>query len=173
MEALMRKLLCGVLSVALVACCVRATMAGPPPPPPPKWPKWPKPPIVKFLPVPAPIFVSPVRPVRPVYVLDASNPAPVAFIRLVNPTENMVTLKYRLNDGVLRSLPAGYSIAIHQQAVVSFDRGGAAGWARYSMTDGTYKFVPVDGLWSMVHDTAGEVPTTQIAEADSNPVPAK
>ncbi len=77
-----------------------------------------------------------------------------------------MTLKHRLNDGIVRSLPAGYSIAIHQQAVVSFDRGGAAGWARYSMTDGTYKFVPIDGLWNMVHETAGEVATSWVAEAD-------
>lgn len=74
-----------------------------------------------------------------------TNPVPVADIRLVNPAENLVTLKYRIDDGQVRPLPTDYAVKISQAAVVSFDRGGSTGQARCSLRDGTYTFVDAGG----------------------------
>jgi len=67
-------------------------------------------------------------------------------------------------------LPAGSSVDICQESVIEFDRGGAAGWARYGLTCGTYKFIPASGCWTLVQETVASVvaePTTA-----ANPVPA-
>lgn len=82
------------------------------------------------------------------------NPAPIISIQLVNPMENRVSLNYRLDDGVLQSLPPGGSITISQVTVISFDRGAGAARARYRLTDGMYKFVVSGGLWELVHQAA-------------------
>jgi hypothetical protein len=34
-----------------------------------------------------------------------------------------------------------------------FDRGGSMEWGRYALTWGIYKFIPVDGVWTLVHET--------------------
>jgi len=118
-------------------------------------------------------IVSPVIvPSTPTYVEpEATNPVPLADIRLVNPMENQVTLSYRLDDGEIQSLPAGTTVTINQAVVISFDRGGNAAQARYSLTDGTYTFIASGGLWDLVrqptdYGTSGSPPA-----ADTNPVP--
>jgi hypothetical protein len=108
-----------------------------------------------------------------VYNVIPSNPAPLADIQLVNPGENRVTLTYRLN-GVVRSLPAGCSVQINRMSVIRFDRGAGAGWARYSLTDGVYKFQPSQaGYWTLVR--ASETTADSVADADlpANPVAAQ
>ena len=103
------------------------------------------------------------------YAPDVSNPAPLADIRLVNPAKNRVALKFRL-DGATQTLPAGAAIAIPQAAVISFDRGGAAGWARYQLTDGLYRFTANGGAWDLVHETS---PTAGLVADGSNPPPSE
>jgi hypothetical protein len=104
------------------------------------------------------------------YPEDLSNQAPVADIQLVNPVKNQVTLKYTLNGGAVQLLQAGYSVQIHQVSVVEFDRGGGAGRARYSLTDGTYKFQPTNGYWDLFHESTVAEATADIA---ANPLPGK
>jgi hypothetical protein len=105
------------------------------------------------------------------YEPDATNPVPEAYIRLVNSQKNRVTLKFRLNDGELQSLPAGYSVEIRQAAVISFDRGGAAGRTRYSLTDGTFKFVASGGMWDLVRESLQDEETSLTSYEDANPLP--
>jgi hypothetical protein len=133
------------------------------------WPgRWPHPrPIVTpvYGPVIVPVAPAPAEP-------DMANPAPPADIQLVNPADNGVTLKYRLDDGELQSLPPGTSVSINQATVISFDRGGAAGQARYSLTGGTYRFVPSGGKWDLLQDPGDDAQAGLGPSADANPLPA-
>jgi len=148
MFAIARKVVFGVLTTALVIGSAQMASAKP-------WPKpWPHP---HYGPV---VFVNPVTTVG-----YPANPAP-AEIQLVNP--NQVALKYTLNGGAVRLLAAGSTVAIYQESVIGFDRGGAAGWNRYSLTSGVYKFIPADGAWALVR----EAPEST-AVAAANPVPAQ
>jgi hypothetical protein len=115
----------------------------------------------RFVPyaVAAPVYVAP----------DASNPAPTADIRLINPAKNGVTLRFRLDGGAVQTLPAGTSMALTQASVLSFNRGGDAGWGRYELTDGTYRFASANGAWDLIHD---EGPSGELVSDGSNPVPA-
>jgi hypothetical protein len=157
MFALARKLVFGLLATALVIGIADVAMAKPPQPKP--WPH------------PWPIYVpGPVVVVRPVGVYYPVNPIP-AEIQLSNPVTNQVALRYVLNGGPVQLLPAGCRVAIHQESVIAFDRGGAAGWTRYSLTGGAYKFVPANGTWSLVRETIESVPSSAMSAA-ANPVPA-
>jgi len=146
MFALARKIAFGLLATTLVIGTAHVAMAKP-------WPKpWPH------------YYHGPSVIINPV-VVSAVNPVP-AEIQLVNPATNQVALKYALNGGPVQLLPAGSSVSIHQEAIVAFDRGGAAGWNRYSLTSGVYKFIPANGAWALVR----EVPESTIIAA-ANPVP--
>jgi hypothetical protein len=68
----------------------------------------------------------------------------------------------------VRTLPAGLSMAIRQQTTIEFDRGGGAGRASFSLTDGTYRFVAANGAWSLVRDEDNPPPT----DIAANPAPA-
>ena len=114
--------------------------------------------------------VVPYAVATPVYVApDASNPAPTADIRLLNPAKNGVTLRFRLDGGAVQTLPAGTSIVLTQPSVLSSSRGEAAGWASHQLTDGTYRFTSANGAWDLTHD---EGPSGELASDGSNPVPA-
>jgi len=109
------------------------------------------------------------------YPSDDSNPVPAAEIVLVNPAENQVALLYRLDEGQVRSLAAGYTAKISYAAVISFDRGGGAARARYQLTDGVYKFVVSGGQWELVRQASQSAQyqdaNTYPPTGDSNPVP--
>ncbi len=153
MFALARKIVFGVLATTLVIGTAHVAMAKP----------WPKPqPWPHHFHGPA-VFINPVA-VYPV------NPVP-AEIQLINPATNQVALRYMLNGGPVQLLPAGASVAIHRESIVGFDRGGAAGWGRYDLTGGVYKFVPANGVWTLVRDTTESVADSTIIAA-ANPVPA-
>jgi hypothetical protein len=111
-----------------------------------------------------------INPVGVYYPVSPVNPVP-AEIQLINPATNQVALKYVLNGGPVRVLPAGSSVAIHRESVVGFDRGGSMGWGRYALTDGNYTFVPASGVWTLVHETAETVADdTTITAANPAPV---
>jgi hypothetical protein len=171
MKTLSQKLVIGLLAIALTTLVVCAAEAGPPPQK--KWiPGYPTPGWVNHHhhpPKPYPVIYP--RPV--IYYSDASNPAPAADIQLLNPAQNRVTLRYSLNGGAVQSLPAGTTVQINQVVVITFDRGGGAGRARFSLTDGAYKFVPANGVWTLVRQTVQDDVATEVAEADVNPAPAK
>jgi hypothetical protein len=102
--------------------------------------------------------------VNPTPVVYSANPVP-ADIRLANP--NQVALSYTLNGGPVQSLPAGAAVTLDQTSVIAFDRGGAMGWNRYTLTSGAYKFIPAAGAWTLVRD----VPDTTPIVTASNPLP--
>jgi hypothetical protein len=173
MKTLSQKLLAGLLVIGLTTLVASAAQAGPPPQK--KWiPGYPTPGGMNHHhhpPKPHPVIYP-----GPVYVVDNSddsNPVPVADIQLLNPAENRVTLKYSLDGGQVRSLPAGTSVRINRAVVVSFDRGGGAGRARFSLTDGVYKFAPASGTWTLVRQTVENDAAAEVADADTNPAPAK
>ncbi|MGA2066160.1 MAG: hypothetical protein ABSG86_14390 [Thermoguttaceae bacterium] len=84
--------------------------------------------------------------------MDATDATPDAQVRLVNPAENRVTLRYTLDGGPVQSLAAGDSVDIAPQSVLEFGRGGSAGRARVTLTDGQYRFARGNGSWRLVHD---------------------
>jgi hypothetical protein len=175
MKALTRKVVFGLLATALVTCGGGVLLAGPPHPPHPPHPgphpSWYHPPVIYPMPRPVVVYRPAVVYSTPLTVV-ASNPAPVADIRLVNPAENRATLRFTLNGAETQSLPAGYSLQISQTATIEFDRGGAAGRARYALTDGTYKFLPANGAWTLVRQTGQTAEAGLVADAAANPVPS-
>jgi hypothetical protein len=123
------------------------------------------------MPWPRPVVVVPST---PYYVESAVNPAPLASIQLVNPAENRVTLSYRLNGGIVRSLPAGASVQINRVSIIRFDRGGGAGFARYTLTDGAYRFQATgSGYWGLVRVSETDVDSVADADLPTNPVASK
>jgi hypothetical protein len=108
------------------------------------------------------------------YCEDVSNPVPAAYIQLVNPAKNQVTLKYTLNGGAVQLLQAGESAQINQASVIEFDRGGGAGRTRYSLTDGTYKFQPTSGgYWGIFRESDTNTVAESTADLAANPLPGK
>jgi hypothetical protein len=143
MSALVRKVVFGLLATTLAIGTAQVALAKP-------WPKpWPWPHYYH-----GPIVVNPI-------VRYVANPVP-ADIQLANP--NQVDLKYTLNGGPVQVLPAGGAIAIHENVIIAFDRGGAQGWMRNTLTSGAYQFVPANGAWAIVR----QVPDSSVA---TNPLP--
>jgi hypothetical protein len=99
-----------------------------------------------------------------------SNPAPLAKITLVNPSQNGVTLAYEL-DGVSYSLAPGYQQEVRRVCVIEFDCGGSAGLARYTLSNGTYTFTPANGAWDLFHSSTDTPGAAQNAGPASDPVP--
>jgi hypothetical protein len=121
-------------------------------------------------------WYRPVVVVRPApYIVEpALNPAPLASIQLLNPAANGVTLSYKLNGGVVRSLPAGCSVEIHRVSVIRFDRGAGAGFASYSLTDGAYKFqATASGCWDLVRVSEADASSVADADLPANPVASR
>jgi len=74
-------------------------------------------------------------------------PPTPAKIRIVNP--HSVDWSYLL-DGEVQNLPAEHVQESRQTCVIEFGRGGSAGTARYTLSDGTYTFiVTADGHWDL------------------------
>jgi hypothetical protein len=146
------KLVFGVLATTFVVGAAGTALAHPWPGPQP-WPTY----------HPYHYHYGPVVYVNPAPVVYSVNPVP-ASIRLANP--NQVALSYTLNGGAVQVLPAGSAVMLDQTSVIAFDRGGALGWNRYTLTSGAYKFMPSGGAWTLVRD----VPETPIVAA-SNPLP--
>jgi hypothetical protein len=169
MKSLSKNWMVGLVASVVVFGGVCAALAGPPPKPYYKYPHyehWHQPPVfygprvaVVRYPVANVVYDAP----------DASNPAPLADIRLINPARNGVALRFRLDSGDIQTLPAGTSVALTQAAVISFNRGGVAGWAHYQLTDGAYHFAAANGAWDLVHETSQTV--GMVTADSSNPVP--
>jgi hypothetical protein len=162
MNALTRKLAFGLITTTITAATVGVGQA--------------KPIIYPYIYHPPVVYVGGMVKYPMSYValsnpapIVLSNPAPAADIRLVNPAENGITMKYRLNDGSVRILPPGSVVQIRQQVVIVFDRGNG-GLARYSLASGVYKFVAEDGMWNLVREIAPPPPTTLDL---ANPPPSK
>jgi hypothetical protein len=178
MKALMHKLVIGLVATTLTTCGGRVMLAAAPPHPHPPiphvpsayygyhhhpgyYPGWTPPVVIYRQPTPIVVYSTPL----------ASNPAPAASIRLLNPAENRVTLRYTLNGGAVQSLPAGYSADIDQESVIEFDRGGLSGRASFTLRDGTYKFVSAGGLWKLVRAVGTNESNPPVSDVAANPIP--
>ena len=111
-----------------------------------------------------PVIVAGVYP-APVYT------APALSVRLRNPAENRVTLSYILDGGPVQRLAAGQSVDLAADTVLEFDRGGNAGSASFTLTDGSYKFTPGAGFWRLVRDP-DPIAVSSVTEA-ANPAPGQ
>ena len=184
MKALVRKVVIGVMAAILASCGVRAAPAqwgsyGKPHP-------FPHPNVSHFHPYFGPYYHHhhdwPVVVASPVVyegtavvaspdpVVYAANPVPAANIRLSNPASNRRALSYSVNGGPVQVLQPGSVAQFDQQVAIRFDRGGGSGMARYVLQDGSYRFLPVGGYWSLARDddAAGEGQSSSLAV---NPLP--
>ena len=184
MKAIAQKLLIGLLAIAVTTLVASLAQAQPPHP-------WPHPgphpgpfpgphpwhPVPYIHPWAPPVVIYHPRPyiverVCTPYCEDVSNPAPAADIRLVNPAENRVTLKYTLNGGDVQSIEAGSSVQINQPAVIAYDRGANLGRTRLSLTDGTYTFKPTNGgYWRLFRETEISNANPVVGDLATNPLP--
>jgi hypothetical protein len=72
---------------------------------------------------------------------------------LLNPKTNPAGVNYVLNSRYSYDMQPGERQQLKSTAkgwLVSFDRGGKYGTARYTVTDGTYQFVLTDKGWDLV-----------------------
>ena len=89
-------------------------------------------------------------------VPDATAPGPptsVDPIVLLNPKSNAASVGYVLGGSYSYDMNPGEEQELKPTStgwVVSFDRGGSYGTARYTVTDGTYQFVLTDKGWDLV-----------------------
>ncbi|MGA2031597.1 MAG: hypothetical protein ABSG68_05035 [Thermoguttaceae bacterium] len=184
MKTLGQELVIGLLAASLVICGVGTVLAKGSVPHLPPHPIIPhpiphNPQYHHYHPIvvnhwPRPVVVSgAVGIAYPLPVMDASDAtsAPAPSIRLVNPVENHRTLRYTVNGGFVRLLGPGRDANFDQEVVIRFDRGRGAGQARYVLQDGTYRFVPADGLWSLVRDGDDLAGDGQIGDIAANPLP--
>ena len=119
-----------------------------------------------------PIVYGGVRPVVVAGVYPAPvYSAPALSVRLRNPAENRVTLSYILNGGPVQRLAAGDSVYVAADSLLEFDRGGNAGWASLTLSDGSYKFAPGAGFWRLASDS-DPIAVSSVAEA-ANPAPGQ
>ena len=91
--------------------------------------------------------VSPPPANPPSIVTTAREPA-----QIVNPADNGVTLSFVI-DGRAYSVAPGKQEDVlgGPDRVISFDRGGSRGSARYALRAGTYTFTPTDNGWELYH----------------------
>jgi hypothetical protein len=99
-------------------------------------------------------YAQPYSYVQPSYS-QASFSAPVyapqpANITISNPTTNGIALSYML-DGQVFTMQPGQIQKLERTATIDFNRGGAFGNARYSLTDGVYTFTPSGIGWELYH----------------------
>ena len=90
-------------------------------------------------------------------------------IEIDNPASSSVTLSYVLND-VTYSIPPGYSqdLTLDRSWVISFNRGGNFGPARYGLEPGLYTFTNTDHGWELYH---GAIAQPSVVQTPSNALP--
>jgi len=86
-----------------------------------------------------------------------ANPLPgtgvgTARVTVVNPPESTSALSFSLAGQVYTLEPSSRKeFRASQGSIVEFDRGGAFGRARYTVSDGIYTFTPTDRGWELYH----------------------
>ena len=97
------------------------------------------------------------------------DPRPVV-ITLVNPSSTRTSLNYTLGESQY-VIAAGETATFEDGTqVITFDRGGSFGQARYTLEPGiTYKFVSTDNGWDLrtVTNQGNDDAGTQTAEAET------
>jgi hypothetical protein len=120
-------------------------------------------------------YMPDVVPVVPDVTPVVVDPRPVV-ITLLNPAETHAPVNYNLGD-TLYTLEAGQSAGHGDETqVITFDRGGSFGEARYTLAPGTYRFVNTDHGWELntvtsavAGDNTESTETTKTITKDANP----
>jgi hypothetical protein len=114
--------------------------------------------------------------VVPTYVPQpAVRPNPYAGpgVTVRNPAGTKVNLSYLLDDSQEQEISAGETQKLTAKGsyIVSFDRGGSHGTARYTITEGLYEFTMTDHGWELYRQK--EVPPEKQSDpkVKSNPLP--
>jgi hypothetical protein len=108
---------------------------------------------------------------RPAYVRPQPYSGPGVTVR--NPAGSKVTLSYLLDDSQEQEISAGETQKLTAKGsyIVSFDRGGDHGSARYTITEGLYQFTMTDHGWELYRQK--DVPAERLADpkVKANPLP--
>jgi hypothetical protein len=90
-----------------------------------------------------------------------------------NPAGSKVKLAYLLDDSQEQEITAGETQKLTEKGsyIVSFDRGGKHGSARYTITEGVYQFTMTDHGWELYRQK--EMPAEKLADpkVKANPLP--
>ena len=75
-----------------------------------------------------------------------------ARFTVINPPKSDSALSFSLGGQVYTLEPGSRKeFRLSPSPIIEFDRGGAFGWARYTVGDGTYTFTPTDRGWELYH----------------------
>ncbi|MFN0017689.1 MAG: hypothetical protein ACKVP0_05470 [Pirellulaceae bacterium] len=96
------------------------------------------------------------------YLPAAAYAGPGVTVR--NPVGSKVKLAYMLDDSAEQEIAAGETQKLTEKGsyIVSFDRGGKHGTARYTITEGLYEFTMTDHGWELYRQK--EVPAEKQAD---------
>jgi hypothetical protein len=90
-----------------------------------------------------------------------------------NPAGSKVKLAYLLDDSQEQEITAGETRKLTEKGsyIVSFDRGGNHGSARYTITEGLYQFTMTDHGWELYRQK--DMPAEKLADpkVKANPLP--
>jgi hypothetical protein len=107
---------------------------------------------------------------RPTYIPLQPYSGPGVTVR--NPAGSKVQLAYLLDDSREQEISAGETQKLTEKGsyVVSFDRGGDHGTARYTITEGLYEFTMTDHGWELYRQ---KTPAEKQADpkVKANPLP--
>jgi hypothetical protein len=105
------------------------------------------------------------------YVPAQPYTGPGVMIR--NPVGSKVKLLYLLDDATEGEIAAGESQKLTEKGsyIISFDRGGDHGSARYTITEGLYQFTMTDHGWELYRQKEIPVEKQVDPKVKANPLP--
>ena len=108
---------------------------------------------------------------RQTYVPPEPYSGPGVTVR--NPAGTKVKLAYLLDDSREQEIPAGETQKLTEKGsyVVSFDRGGEHGTARYTIHEGLYQFTMTDHGWELYRQKDAPVEKQADPKVKANPLP--
>jgi hypothetical protein len=105
------------------------------------------------------------------YIPAAPYTGPGVTVR--NPARSKVKLAYLLDDSAEQEISAGETQKLTEKGsyIVSFDRGGKHGTARYTIAEGLYEFTMTEHGWELYRQK--EMPPEKLADpkVKTNPLP--
>ena len=90
-----------------------------------------------------------------------------------NPAKSDVTLTYLLDDSSEQTIASGETQKLTEKGsyIVSFDRGGKHGPARYTISEGVYEFTMTDHGWELYRQKEPPAEIQADPKVKSNPLP--
>ena len=94
-------------------------------------------------------------------------------VTIRNPAGSQVKLLYLLDDATEGEIASGESQKLAEKGsyVISFDRGGNHGSARYTITEGLYQFTMTDHGWELYRQKEMPVEKAADPKVKANPLP--